>query len=115
VFEIIMLSKIFRSQKEEAIRRWRELHKEELRYLYHSPNVITGIPSSMTKLGRKACVTYVEERNTCRVLVGKPDRQDLEELGVEEMVLLKWLLREEHWMAWTGFIWLRIGIGVGPL
>jgi len=47
-----MLSKIFRSPKEEVIRRWRELHKEELRYLYCSPNVITGITSRIMKLGR---------------------------------------------------------------
>jgi len=69
----------------------------------------------MMKLGREAYVTYVEERNTRRALVGKPDRQDLEDLGVEERIFLKWLLREECWMAWTRFIWFRIGISDGPL
>jgi len=44
----------------------------------------------------------------------KLDRQDLEDLSVEERIFLKWLLREEHWMAWMGFIWLRQEYVVGP-
>lgn len=56
VFESIMLSKIFRTQKEEVIRRWRELHKEELGYLhyYYNNNIKDGeIGEALAICGRK--------------------------------------------------------------
>lgn len=81
-----MLSKVFRSQKKEVKRRWRELHKQELRYLYYSPNVITGITSRMMKKGGGHVARIWKKRKTFRALVGKTDRQDLEDLGVEERI-----------------------------
>jgi hypothetical protein len=35
----------------------------------------------------------------------------LEDLGIDERILLKWLISEWYRIAWTGFIWLRIGKG----
>jgi hypothetical protein len=63
VFGSIIFSKIFRSQKEEVIRRWRGLHKEELRYLYYSPNIITGITSRLMKLGRHVARMWKKEKH----------------------------------------------------
>jgi hypothetical protein len=40
-----------------------------------------------------------KKRGAYRPLVGKPDRQNFEDLGVDERIFLKWLLRKEHWMA----------------
>jgi hypothetical protein len=54
-----MLGKIVRSQKEGVIQRWKELHKEELRYLYYSPNVITVITSRIMKLGEGGGIWHV--------------------------------------------------------
>jgi hypothetical protein len=68
---------------------------------------------------RRACVGHVqpmgEMRNTYRILVGMPE-------GMRSCVrprlryedIIKMDLKERVWM-WTGFIWLRIGTGGGPL
>jgi hypothetical protein len=45
VFENRVLRKISGPKRDEVIRGWRKLHKEELRDLYFSPN-ITGITTS---------------------------------------------------------------------
>jgi len=37
------------------------------------------------------------------------DRDSLPELGLEEMITLKWTLKKQDTMAWNGSIWLRIG------
>jgi len=49
--------------------------------------------------------------------MGKPEGKDhLEDQGLEETVILKWLCRKlKGGGAWTGTIWLRIGTGGGHL
>ena len=37
----------------------------------------------------------------------------LEDLGVEVRLLLKWISKKFDGLAWTGFIWLRIGTNDG--
>jgi hypothetical protein len=39
----------------------------------------------------------------------------LEDLGVDEIIILKWIFQTLDGEAWTGLIWLRIGTGVGIL
>jgi hypothetical protein len=39
----------------------------------------------------------------------------LEDLGVYERILLKWIFKKWDGEAGTEFIWLRIGIGGGRL
>ena len=34
-------------------------------------------------------------------------------LGVDERIILRWIFRNWNEKAWTGSIWLRIGIGGG--
>jgi hypothetical protein len=115
MLESIVLSKIGRSQKDEEIRRWTELlHKQQLRYLYYSLDVVTITKSRMMKLGGGGHVASMwKKRETYSPLVGKPDRQNFEDLGVYEKIFLKWLLRKEHWMVWTVLIRLRIRTGGG--
>ena len=42
-------------------------------------------------------------------------RDDLEDPGVDGRIILRWLFRKWDVGAWTGSIWLRIGIGGGHL
>jgi hypothetical protein len=41
------------------------------------------------------------------------ERGHLEDLGIDERIILKWVLGEMAWSLWIGFIWLRIGTGEG--
>jgi hypothetical protein len=71
VFENRVLRRIFGPKRTEVTGEWRKLHNEELRDLYPSPSVISVIRSrSMRWAGQVALM--VEKKNTCRLLVGKP-------------------------------------------
>jgi len=39
----------------------------------------------------------------------------LEDLGVDERMIMKWILKKLAGMAWTRFIWLRAGTSGGLL
>jgi hypothetical protein len=57
---------------EEASRRWRRQHHEELHNLYTSPTIIKVIKSRMNKWGEHvACMRKM--RNVYIVSVGKPE------------------------------------------
>jgi hypothetical protein len=72
LFENRVLRRIFGPKGFEVTGGWRILHNEELHNLYSSPSIII-----MIKSRRMSCTGYVarigERRNTCRILVGKPD------------------------------------------
>ena len=40
-------------------------------------------------------------------------RENLEALGVDGRILLKWILQKSVGRAWTGLLWLRIGASGG--
>ena len=47
---------------------------------------------------------------------GNPrDGDRLEDPGVDERIILKWILEKWDGRAWTGLTWLRIGTGGGLL
>jgi hypothetical protein len=39
----------------------------------------------------------------------------LEDLGIDEKLILEWILKKLGGKVWTGFIWLRIGTSGGFL
>jgi hypothetical protein len=68
----MVLWRIFGPKTEEVIGEWRQVHNEELNYLYSSPNIFRLIKSK-----RMRCAEYVarfgERRGAYRGLVGKPE------------------------------------------
>jgi len=53
-----------------------------------------------------------ERRGVCRVLVWKPEgKNHLEDPGIDERIILRWIFRQWDVWAWTGSMWLRIGAG----
>jgi hypothetical protein len=57
-----------------------------------------------------------EERKVYKVLVGSPkERIRSEDQGVGGRMKTEWILERLAWRVWTGFDWLRTGIGVGLL
>ena len=55
-----------------------------------------------------------ESRCVYRVLVGKPEgKSHLEDPGIDGRIILRWICRTWGVRAWTGSIWLRIGMVLG--
>ena len=68
----MVLRRIFGPRKDEVTREWRRLHKEELNYLYSSPNSVWVIKSR--RMGWAGHVARVDAgEGVYRVLVGKPE------------------------------------------
>jgi hypothetical protein len=40
---------------------------------------------------------------------------NLEDLGIDGTIILKWILKKWGEMSWTGFIWFTTGTGIRPL
>ena len=96
MFENMVLRRIFGPKRNEVTVEWRRWHEEELNDLYSSPNIVRVIKSR--RMGWAGHVASMgEEREVCRVLVGKTEgkrplerprrrwvdniRMDLQEVG----------------------------------
>jgi len=70
--ENMLLKRIFGLKRNKVTREWRKLHKEELNYLYSSPNIVRVIKSR--RMGWAGHVARMgERRGVYRVLVGNPE------------------------------------------
>jgi hypothetical protein len=53
-------------------------------------------------------------RNAYTILVGKPEGRDhSEDLGVDEKIILEWIVGKNGGKKWTGCIWLKTGPEAG--
>jgi hypothetical protein len=70
VFEV--LRRIFRQKRDEVTAEWGKLHNKELHDLYSSPSTIRIIKARRMKWAEHVA-RIGEKRNTCMLLVGKPE------------------------------------------
>jgi hypothetical protein len=72
LFTDVNIRRIIGPKRDEVLGGWRKLHNGRLHNLYSSRNIIR-----MMKLGRMRWAGHVvrigEKRNSCRILVGKPE------------------------------------------
>jgi hypothetical protein len=71
VFENRVLRRIFGPKRDEGTGEWRKLHNEGLHDLYSSPSIIRIIKSRRMRWAGH--VARIGEKNSCRLLVGKPE------------------------------------------
>jgi hypothetical protein len=71
VFENRVLRRVFGPKRDKVTGEWRNLHNEELNYLYSLPSIVRVIKSRIMR--RAGHVERMREsRGGYRVLVGKP-------------------------------------------
>jgi len=108
-----VLRGIFGPKRDEVTGEWRKLHNEELNDLYSLRNIFRVTKSRRMKWMEHVASMW-EGRGLYRALVGKPEGKRI--LGRSRR---RWEanitmdLEEVGWEAWSGLIWVRIGIGDG--
>jgi hypothetical protein len=60
-------------------------------------------------------VGHVARKGECFQVENSQVRNRLEDIGVDGMIILKWILKKYKGRIWIGFIWLMIGSGGGGL
>jgi hypothetical protein len=115
MFESRVLRGVFGPKRDEVTGEWRKPHNEELNELYSSPTIVWVIKSR-----RMRWTGYVawmgEGRDVYRVLVGKHEgKRPLVDSGLDESMILRWILKKWDVGVWTGLSWLRIETGGGHL
>jgi hypothetical protein len=96
VFDNGVLRRIFGPKKDEVTGEWRKFHSEELCLLYSSPNIRQIKSKRMRWAGHVAHMG--EERNVCKVLVGKPEgRRPLRRPRCRQEDEIRMDLRETGW------------------
>jgi hypothetical protein len=86
------MRKIFRPKRVEAEGCWRRQHKEELRNLYFSPNIIRVNKSRRIRwVGHVECKG--EMRNAHEIMVGRNDgKNNLKDLCIGRRKISEWIL-----------------------
>jgi len=113
-FENMVLRRIFGPTMDEVRGEWRKLHNEELNDLYCSPSIVRVIKSKRMRW-EGARSMYGEEAYTGFWWGNLRETDNLEDPGVDERKILRWIFRKWEVGVWTGLIWLRTWTGGGHL
>jgi len=85
----------------EEVAKWRRLHNKELRNLNGLPNITREI-KTMRWAGHVAGMG--EMRSSYDILVGKPEGDHSENLGVSGKIISEWILGKKNGRVLTGCI-----------
>jgi hypothetical protein len=101
VFDDRVLSRIFGPKRHEVTGNGDYITRSLMICTHHQ--YYSGDRIEKTEMGG-ACSTYTGEERSYRILVGRPEgRSHLEDPGLDERIILKWMFRKWHG-AWTGLI-----------
>jgi hypothetical protein len=98
VFENRVLRRTYGPKTDEVTVEWRRLHNEELIDLYSSPNIIRVIKSRITRWAGH--VARMEDRGARFWWGDLMERSHLEDLGLDERIILKWIFRARSGLGW---------------
>jgi len=106
-----MLKRIFGPKRDEVTREWGQLHYKEINDLHSSPNIVQVVKSR-----RMTCVGHVAHMGEIEVYKGFgwgnfKERDDLEDPGLDGMIIFRWIFRKWAVRIRIGSIWLRIRTG----
>jgi len=89
-FDNRVLRNIFLPKRNEVIREWRKLPKEELNELYSSPNIIRVIKSRIMSRAEHVA-SMGDRRGVYKILVGNLRKRDP---GIDWRIILRWIFRK---------------------
>ena len=104
MFKNRVLRRIFGLKRDEVTQECRTLHNEELNDVYLSTNIVRVIKSRrmrraghVARMGRREAYIGFRWGNL-------RERDHLEDPGVDERIILRWIFRKWDVGAWTGLI-----------
>jgi hypothetical protein len=104
VSENMVLRRIFGPKRDEVTGEWRRLHNEELNDLYLLTQYRAGDKIEKNEMG---CIgSWWGNRR---------ERDHWGDLGVDGLIILKWISRRWDVGIWIGLGWPKIGTGGGRL
>ena len=101
MFENRLLRRIFGTKRDEVAGEWRKLQTEKLNDLYCSPNIVRVIKSRRMRWG----TGHAARMGRGEVYTGfwwgnLRERDHLEDLGLDERIILIWILRKWDSGTW---------------
>jgi hypothetical protein len=75
-----VLRRIFGPKRDEVLGGWKKLYNQELHDLYSSPSITRIIKSRKVRSAGHVAQMW-KNRNTYRLLVGKPEGKDDQDVG----------------------------------
>jgi hypothetical protein len=99
--------------RDEVTGEWRKLHNEELHNLYTSSSIIR-LDKSRRMRWAEHVARMGEKRNAYRLLVGKLEgKRPQGRTNCKWVDNIRWMLKRQDGVIWTGLVWHRIGTSGG--